>query len=154
MKNIMITLIILLGLHVSAHASSVQECMGMAKMFQNPSAMAGAADMCMQTHLENLKFAAEACRTEASTKAVPEVSYAACQASLIFDLINQVGDCEKEAKELLQGDGQILESVKKGANSGCKRLAERVAVICRENAAKFEGFAQSAAMTACKQAGL
>lgn len=126
----------------------------MVKMFQNPSAMAGAAEMCMQTQFENLKSAADACRTEASTKAVPQVSNAACQTSLIFDLISKVNDCKKEAKELLQGDGPLLESVKQGANSGCKRLSDRAAVICRENAAKFGGLAQSAAITACEQAGL
>lgn len=154
MKHLVITLIILLGLHVPTHASSLQECMGQAKMFQNPSAMAGAADICMHIHFENLKTDADTCRSEASKKAIPSASYAACQTSLIFNLIGQVDDCEEEAKELLQGTGEVLKSVKQGANSGCKRLAERAAVICRENANKFKGLAQSTAMTACEQAGL
>lgn len=153
MKKIVFILIVLLGLYGSAHALSLQECMGQVKMFQNPSAMAGAAEICMQIHFENLKTAADKCRSEANTKTIPGASHAACQASLISDLIGQVNDCEKEAKDLLQGKGEVLESVKRGANSGCKRLAEQAAVICRENANRFDGLSQSAAMTACKQAG-
>lgn len=154
MKQIVITLIILLGLNVSAHASPLQECMGQAKMFQNPSAMAGAADICMHIHFENLKTAADTCRTEASTKTIPGASYAACQTSLIFDLVGQVDDCEKEAQELLQGEGEVLEAVKQGAITGCESLAENAAAICRDNANKFSGIAQSAALSACEQAGL
>lgn len=154
MKQLIISLGIVLGLNVTVHASSLQECMVQAKMFQNPSAMAGAADICMHMDFENLKIDADSCRSEASTKTIPAASYAACQTSLIFDLIGKVDDCEDEAEELLQGKGEVLKAVKQGALAGCERLAERAGEICRENANKFSGISQSAAVTACEQAGL
>ncbi len=154
MKQLIISLGIVLWLNVTVHASSLQECMVQAKMFQNPSAMAGAADICMHIHFENLNTAADTCRSEASTKTIPGASYAACQTSLIFDLVGQVNDCEDEADDLLQGEGEVLEAVKQGAITGCERLAERAAAICRENADKFHVLAKSAAMSACEQGGL
>ena len=134
-------------------ASSVQECMGKVKMFQNPSAMAGAAEVCMQTHFENLKHAADTCRQEAAGKAIPSASYAACQTSLIFELAGQVDECEDEAEELLTGEGEMQNQVIEGAKLGCQKLAQQAAAICLENANKFSGLAQSAAVTACEQAG-
>lgn len=134
-------------------ASSVQECMGKVKMFQNPSAMAGAAEICMQTHFDNLKEAADTCRQEAAAKAIPSASYAACQASLIFELAGQVDECEDEAEKLLTGGGEMQNQVIEGAKLGCQKLAQQAAAICLENANKFSGLAQSAAVTACEQAG-
>jgi hypothetical protein len=135
-------------------ASSVQECMGKVKMFQNPSAMAGGAEVCMQIHFDNLNEAADTCRQEAAAKAIPSASYAACQASLIFELAEQVDDCRKEAEKLLTGDGEMQNQVIEGAKLGCQKLAEQAAAICIKNANKFSGLAQSTAIAACEQAGL
>ena len=134
-------------------ASSVQECMGKVKMFQNPSAMAGAAEVCMQTHFDNLKEDADTCRQEAAAKAIPSASYAACQTSLIFELAGQVDECEDEADKLLTGEGEMQNQVIEGAKLGCQKLGQQAAAICLENANKFTGLAQSAAVTACEQAG-
>ena len=156
LKKALISLIIISGICLIAQTSlalSVQECMGKVKMFQNPSAMAGAAEICMQTHFDNLKEAADTCRQEAAGKAIPSASYAACQAEMIFELADQVDECENEAEKLLTGSGEMQSHVIGGAKLGCQRLAEQALAICLENANKFSGLAQSAAVTACEQAG-
>lgn len=135
-------------------AASVQECMGQVKMFQTPSAMAGAAEICMQAHFDNLKSAADSCREQAALKSIPSASFAACQASLIFELAGQVDECEAEAEGLLTGSGALLNQLIDGAKRGCQKLAQQAAEICHENGNKFSGLAQSAAITACEQAGL
>jgi hypothetical protein len=125
-----------------------------AKTYQNPSAMAGAADICMQGYFDSLKADADACRAEASTKTFADASYAGCQASLILALRKQIGVCRDEAEDLLKEKDDLTALVKQGAGAGCEKLVDQAAEICRDNANKFSGLAQSAAMTACEQAGL
>ena len=147
--------LVLLGLFcINANATPVQECMVKAKIFQNPSALAGAAEICMQGYFASLEAQAKACRADAATKTFADASYAACQASLIFDLREQVDICKDEARDLLTDKNDLTVRVSEGANSGCTKLAEQATEICRDNANKFSGLAQSAAMTACEGAGL
>ena len=93
-------------------------------------------------------------RQEAAAKAIPSASYAACQASLIFELAEQVDDCRNEAEKLFTGNGEMQNQVIEGAKRGCQKLAEQAAEICENNANTFSGLAQSTAIVACEQAGL
>lgn len=138
---------------LSAQADTVQDCMLKAKIFQNPSALAGAADLCNQAYFENLKDMADTCRAEAATKTLPGAEYAACQASLILGLDRHVRICEEEAEGLLEGGDALTAQIKAGAASGCRQLVGQATEICRENANKFTGLAQSAATSACEVAG-
>ncbi len=56
-----------------------------AKIFQTPSALASAADVCMKGYFDSLKAAADACRADAAIQMFVDASFAACQASLIVD---------------------------------------------------------------------
>ncbi len=154
MKKTVASLVFLGVFCINANADLVQECMVKAKIFQNPSALAGAADVCMQGYFDSLKAAAEACRADAATQTFVDASFAACQASLIFGLMDQVGICRDEAKNLLKAKDELTNRVSTGAGAGCVKLVEQATGICRENANKFTGLAQSAATSACKSAGL
>ncbi len=154
MKITLTSLFILLIPAMHAAADPVQECVVKAKTFQNPSALAGAAELCMEGYFESLESDATACRTEAATKPLAGAEFAACQASLILGLRNQIDVCQREARSLLKESDDMTMRVKSGAGVGCNRLVQRATEICRENAAKFSGLAESAATTACEAAGL
>jgi hypothetical protein len=154
MKKSVVSLVILGSFYMTANADRVQECMVKAKIFQNPSALAGAADVCMQEYFDGLKAEADACRVDASTKTFVDVEYAGCQGSLILGLRDQIGICKDEANGLLKENDELTARVSAGAGAGCEKLSEQVTEICRENANKFTGLARSAATTACKTAGL
>ena len=154
MNRTLIGVTFLAGLCGQVNAVPVPECTVKAKIFQNPSAMAGAAETCMQRYFEGLEADADACRAEASEATLPAASYAACQATLIFDLREQIGGCRDEAQNLLEQNDELTSLVKDGAAAGCEKLVAQAASICRENAGKFDGLAESTAMTACEQAGL
>ncbi len=49
---------------------------------------------------------------------------------------------------------EVSTRISTGAGTGCVKLVEQATGICRENANKFTGLAQSAATSACKSAGL
>ena len=154
MKKISASLVLFGAFCMNANADPVQECMVKAKIFQNPSALAGAAEVCMQGYFDSLKAEADACRADAAAKTFVDAEYAACQGSLILGLRDQVGICNDEAKGLLKEKDELTTRVSTGAGAGCEKLAQQATEICRENANKFTGLAQSAATTACKTAGL
>ncbi len=154
MKKTVASLLLLSVFSMNVNADPVQECMVKAKVFQNPSALAGAANFCMQGYFDSLKAAADACRADAATKTFVDASYAGCQASLIFGLREQIGICKDEAKDLLKEKDELTNRVSAGAGAGCEKLTEQAAGICRENANKFTGIAKSAATSACETAGL
>lgn len=154
MKTTLTSLFILLVLTIHAAADPVQECVVKAKTFQNPSALAGAAEICMQGYFDSLEADASACRTEAETKPLAGAEFAACQASLILGLRNQIDLCQQEAGSLLKESDELTMRVKSGAGSGCERLVQQAYGMCRASAAEFSGLAESAAITACEAAGL
>lgn len=154
MKKTVASLVLLSVFCINANADPVQECIVKAKIFQNPSALAGAADVCMQGYFDSLKAAADACRADAATKTFVDAEYAGCQGSLILGLRDQIGMCRDEAKRLLKEQDELTTRVSAGAGAGCEQLSNQATEICRENANKFTGLAQSAATTACKTAGL
>ena len=154
MKKTLTSLVLFSAFCMNVNADPVQECMVKAKIFQNPSALAGAADVCMQGYFDSLKAEADTCRADAAAKTFVDAEYAACQGSLILGLRDQIRICEDEAKGLLKEKDELTTRVSAGAATGCEKLSEQATEICRENANKFAGLAQSAATTACKTAGL
>jgi len=154
MRAVMVSLAILASTGAVATAESVPECMVHAKILQNPSALAGAAEFCMQTYFGNLKADADACRAEAAAKPLAGAELVACQAALIFGLHDQIELCRQEANDLKGANNELATQVGLGADIGCDSLVKQAAEICGDSAKKFNGLAQSAAESACEAAGL
>lgn len=138
----------------AALASSVPACMVHAKTLQNPSALAGAAEVCMAVYFEELSVAAEECRVEAAVKPLAGAEFAACQATLILGLRKQIEMCRTEANSLSGENSNLIADVAGGAESGCSTLSRQATQLCRDNARTFSGVAEAAAETACEAAGL
>ena len=156
MKSLLISLALFLSSAFAAVASnSVEECMDRVKVLQNPSALVGAAQICMQNYFDALSAEADDCREEAATKKLSGPELAACQATLILGLREQVEICREQAEGLSSEDNAFASQVGAGAINGCDKLVEQSTKICRDNAAKFSsGLGQSTAEGACKAAGL
>lgn len=156
MKSLIATLIIICSSAVAAGAAnSIEECMVHAKALQNPSALTGAAEVCMQNYFDVLSAEADDCRAEAAEKTLSGPELAACQADLILGLRDQLEMCTDEAEKLGETGNELAVQVGVGANQGCDRLRQQSEKICRDNAAKFSSsIAQSTAEGACKAAGL
>jgi hypothetical protein len=134
---------------------SIEECMVSAKVLQNPSALAGAAEVCMQNYFDVLSAEANECREQAATKKLSGPELAACQATLILGLRDQIETCREQAEDLSGEDNALASQVGAGAINGCEQLVEQSKKICRDNATKFSsGLGQSTAEGACKAAGL
>ncbi len=156
MRALLIGLALVLSSGIAAvAANSIEECMVRAKVVQNPSALAGAAEVCMQNYFAVLSAEADDCREEAATKKLSGPELAACQGTLILGLREQVEMCREQAEGLSSEDNALASQVGAGAIKGCDQLAEQSRKICRDNAGKFSsGLGQSTAEGACKAAGL
>ncbi len=154
MKSILLSFALISVSVTGANANSVPECMVHAKTLQNPSALAGAAQVCMTVYFDSLRTEAEACRAHAEKKTLPGAEFAACQATLILGLRDQIDTCHREASNLYREGDELTARVSGGAKSGCFGLSEQATKLCRDNAEKFSGLAEAAAEGACEAAGL
>ena len=156
MKTLLTSLVLFLSSALAAvAANAVEECMVRVKVLQNPAALVGAAEICMQNYFDALSDEADNCRQEAANKKLSGAELAACQATLILGLREQVETCRDQAEDLSGDANPLVSQVGAGAISGCDQLVEQSGKICRDNAAKFSsGLVQSTAEGACKAAGL
>ena len=154
MKTPILGVALLVASLTAAQANSLPACMVHAKTLQNPSALAGAAEVCMGIYCDELSAAAEVCRVEAAAKALPGAEFAACQATLIIGLRKQIETCRIEANSLSGENSDLIARVTSGAEAGCSALTRQATQLCRDNARTFSGVAKAAAETACEAAGL